>query len=70
MKHDKILMARVDDKTIERLNEVQKTMKLHSRSETLRRAISITKDLLAARKNGERLVLISKDGTQRELVQE
>lgn len=70
MKHDKILIARVDDKTIERLNEVQKTMKLHSRSEALRRAIYITKDLLAALKNGERLVLISKDGTQRELTKE
>lgn len=70
MKHDKILIARVDDKTIDRLADVQKTMGLHSRSEALRRSIYIIKDLLSALKNGERLILISKDGIQRELVSE
>lgn len=68
MKHDKILIARVDDKTIKNLADVQKTMGLHSRSESVRRAISITKTLLSALKKGDRIVLISKSGDKREFM--
>jgi hypothetical protein len=68
MKHDKILMARVDDKTIKNLDDVQKVMGLHSRSESVRRAISITKTLLSALKKGDQIVLISKNGDKREFM--
>ena len=68
MKHDKILMARVDDKTIQCLNEIQKTMKLHSRSEALRRAISVAKHLLLALKRGDKILFVNKNGAQKELI--
>lgn len=68
MKHDKTLIARVDEKTMQNIVDIKKSLRLHSGAEAVRRSVAIAKILISALKKGDKIMLVSKNGAKRELM--
>lgn len=68
MKHDKTLIARVDEKTLKNIDNIKDALDLHSSAEAVRRSLSICNKLISCLKKGDKIMLVSKNGSKRELI--
>lgn len=68
MKHDKTLIARVDEKTLKNIENIKDALDLHSSADAVRRSLSISNKLISSIKKGDKIMLVSKNGSKRELM--
>ena len=62
------IQVRMRKKSINQLDTIKETIGAPSRSDALRRAVEITDTLINAVKRGERILIESKNGKQRQIL--
>lgn len=62
------VQIRMSESTLNQIEKVQEATHAASRSDAVRRAVAIAEILVEAAKGGEKLVLMGKNGRQREII--
>lgn len=64
----KILQVKVLDNTLQELDYLQKKIHAPSMSDTVRRSIEITSALARSVEKGDKIIIQSKDGAQKQII--
>lgn len=64
----KLLQVKVLDETLEELGDLQKKIHAPSMSDTVRRSIEITSALTRSVEKGDKIIIQSKDGSEKQII--
>lgn len=63
-----VVQVRMKENTIKQVDKLQKTVHAPSRSDAIRRAVEISDVLVNAVSHGDKIIIESKDGKQRQIL--